>query len=193
METETVEKTIDEVLKEKIIRYGGLEEDIMYLDEQRINSLAKLLVHEGIKARKQNPRFVVETVTTLRGISHYFDYVDSDINEFRNVLLPVRGKYTVELIGDLSGTTEEILSEIDRRGYVPAPTCCLLGLCIRNPAVIKMYEFLVTLYINDLFMDEHKKEYFLGIGWHGNGKSHLRKVFKSRLWNEDVWFAVIKK
>lgn len=101
----------------------------------------------------------------------------------------------VELIECHPGTTNQILSEIDRRGYVPAPSPYVLGLGIQYVEVFTKYRYIVGLDKNNLLCRKDGVECFLSLNQPaGNGDNLLSLATHQGVWIAAGWYyAVIKK
>lgn len=184
-------KTIEDILKEKILAFGGLEEDLKFLKEEDFDAIAKVIAETGIKSRTPNPAFIVNPINSVEGIQNYFDWVYDWITPEHCPLKPVEGAKTIELIKCKPGETEDVLKEIDERGFISAPSNYVVGLGVDHPGTIKEYQYIVSLDENNVFTDENGIPCFLNLFW--NGERYLYLFERAGLWDDDWWFAVIRK
>lgn len=185
-------KSIEDILKEKVLAFGGLEEDLKLLKEEDFDAIAKALAEAGIKSRTPNPAFIVNPINSVEGIQNHFDWVYDWITPKHCPLKSVEGAKTIELIKCKPGETEDVLKEIDERGFYPAPSNYVLGLGVEYPETIKEYQYIVSLDENNVFTDEEGHPCFLVLHWHG---SRYLSLYKGRAgeWDGGWWFAVLRK
>ncbi len=184
-------KTIEDILKEKVLAFGGLEQDLNLLKETDLDSIAKALVERGIKSRTPNPTFTVNPINSVDGIQKYFDWVYEWIMPEHCPLKPVEGAKIIELIKCKPGETEDILKEIDERGFYPAPSNYVVGLGVDHPGTIKEYQHIISLDEKNIFTDKVGVTCSLSLYWFG--RRHLILSKHERGWGVYWWIAVIRK
>jgi len=109
----------------------------------------------------------------------------------------ITGPLTVKLIKCNSGYNEEVLKEIDKRGYILVPTPYLLGLGIKYPEIHKKYKNIVSLDVENIFL-RRKVKYFLNLSWSNRNKSRKKWEINTLNWcgrwyKNKWWFAVTAK
>jgi hypothetical protein len=190
-ETET--PTLTERIIEAIIANGGIAEDVQYLSDDAVQALGLNLAQTGIKARTPNPAFVVTPLNNMKGNAKHFDWVYDHITK-TNLKFKVEsndGPKTVELIKCKPGETEDVLKEIDERGFMPVPSPYVLGLGVQHPAVIKEYGWIVSLDEQNLLLSDDGDPCFLSLGW--DDERVLSLTRRAGGWNGIWWFAVVRK
>lgn len=97
----------------------------------------------------------------------------------------------VEIIRCKPGETEAVLKEIDGRGFIPAPSPYVLGLGVQHPAVIKEHGWIVSLDEQNVLLDGSGGPCFLDLDW-SDGRG-LSLAERAGGWDDDWWFAVVRK
>lgn len=134
------------------------------------------------------------TVQPLNDIKANMDKFDWAYSWLENVSFKTPAKdepLEIELIQCRIGQTEDILKEIDERGYIPAPSPYLLGLGVQYPKVHKEYKYIVSLDEKNLLLDGDGDPCFLSLGW--DGERRLGLATRAGEWDVDWWFAVVRK
>ncbi len=193
METKTSTATLQERIIEAIILNGGQKEDIQYFTDEMITEMAKQLAANGVKARTPNPAFPVTPVNDLQGNLDKFDW---HYDHIKNKKLTFKvesndGVKTIELIKCTPAETDATLKEIDSLGFMPAPSPYLFGLGIQHPEIIEEYKNIVSLDEANLLPSDDGDPSFLNLYWRGGRDLNL--AFRAGEWDDDWWFAVIRK
>lgn len=191
METATDIKTLEERIADAIIASGGIAEDIQYLSDDAIQALGLNLAQTGIKKRTPNPAFVVTPLNDIKGNMKNFDWAYDHLAKLTFKVESNDGPKTIELKKYKPGETEDILKQIDEDGFVPAPSPYVLGLGVQHPAVIKEYEYIVSLDENNVLLRDDGYPCFLSLYWSGGRSLYLTE--RAGKWDDYWWFAVVRK
>ena len=187
---ETATKPLEERIADAIIANGGIAEDVKYLSDDAVLALGLNLAQTGIKARTPNPAFVVTPLNDIKGNMKNFDWAYDRLANLTFKVESNDGPKTIEL-KKYTGETEDILKQIDADGFVPAPSPYVLGLGVQHSAVIKEYRWITSLDEKNLLLDGHGDPCFLSLRWYG--KRFLNLTTRAGKWNDDWWFAVVRK